>query len=75
MALAEARRDVLDISHRAHIDPGLRHRDDDIRLAETELVDQHHALVGIREGLADLIFTGDTDVHRAEPELRRDVGG
>jgi hypothetical protein len=72
---AERRRDVIEIGHRAHVDPGLRHRDHDIGLAEAKLVDQHHACVGIRDHLADLVLAGDAEMHRAKAKLRRDVGG
>ena len=44
MRRAERGRDIVEIRHRAHVDPGLRHRDHDIRLAEAEPVDQHDAL-------------------------------
>ena len=40
---AERGRDIVEVRHGAHVDPGLRHRDHDVGLAEAELVDQHDA--------------------------------
>ena len=60
---------------RAHVDPGLRHRDHDIGLAEAEPVDQHHALLGVGDRLADLVLAGDAEMHRPLRQLRGDVGG
>ena len=47
VAQAERGRDVVEIGHAAHVDPGLRHRDHDIGEAEAEPLDQHHALLDV----------------------------
>ena len=53
------------IGHGAHVDPGLRHRDDDIGKAEAEAFDQHDALVGVGDHLAHQILAGDAEVDGA----------
>ena len=65
---AEGGGDVVEIGHAAHVDPGLRHGDDDIGEAEAEPVDQHHLPVGIGDHLAHQVLAGDAEMHRA---LRR----
>ena len=70
---AKTRGDVVEIGHGADVDPGLRHRDHDIGAAETEAVDQQHALVGIRDAFAHQILAGDAHMHRAARELGRDL--
>ena len=73
MLLAEAGGDVVEIGHGADVDPGLRHRDHDIGVAEAEPVDHEHALVGIGDGLAHQILAGDAEMHRAARKLRGDL--
>ena len=75
MLEAERGGDVVEIGHGAHVDPGLRHRDDDIGKAEAEPLDQHDASVGLRNHLAHQILAGDAEMHRALRELRGDFGG
>ena len=60
---------------RAHVDPGLRHRDHDIGLAEAERLEQHDARVGVRDHLAHQVLAGDAEMDRARRELRGDFGG
>ena len=69
---AEAGGDVVEIGHGADVDPGLRHRDHDIGAAEAEIVDQQHALVGIRNAFAQQILAGDAEMHHAARQLRSD---
>ena len=71
----KAVRDIVDIGHGAHIDPGLRHGDNDVGKAEAEAFDEHDALVGIGDHFADEIFAGDAEMHGARRELRGDFGG
>ena len=75
MGRAERGRDVIKVRHGAYIDPGLRHRDHDVRLAEAELLDQHDTGFRIRIHLADLVLAGDAELHRTKAKLRGDVGG
>ena len=71
VAQAERGRDVVEIGHAAHVDPGLRHRDHDIGEAEAEPFDHHHALVHVGDRLAQQILAGDAEMDRA---LRQRVG-
>ena len=66
---AERGRDVVEIGHAAHVDPGLRHRDHDIGVAEAEPVDQHDMLVGIGDLLAHQVLAGDAEMHHALRQL------
>jgi hypothetical protein len=75
MGRAERGRDIVEVRHGAHVDPGLRHRDHHIGVAEAELVEQHHARIDVRNGLADLVLAGDAEMHAALRQLRGDVGG
>ena len=68
----EGGRDVVEIGHVAHVDPGLRHGDDHIGEAEAELVDEHDLPIGIEDHLAHQVFAGDAELHRALAELRGD---
>jgi len=74
MVLAEGSSDVVDIRHRAHIDPSLRHRDYHIGETKSKSIDQHHAFVRVRDHLANKIFPGDTEVHGARRELAGNFG-
>jgi len=69
---AEGGRDVVEIGHAAHVDPGLRHGDGNVGKAEAEPVDEQHAPVGIGKELAYQVFAGDAEMQRTLPELRRD---
>ena len=73
MLRAETGGDVVEIGHGADVDPGLRHRDHDIGAAEAEIVDQQHALVGVRNAFAHQVFAGDAEMHHAARELRGDL--
>ena len=66
--------DIVEIGHGAHVDPGLRHGDDDIGVAKAERRQQLDCAVGVGEGLAHEIFAGDAEMHVAGGELRDDFG-
>ena len=72
MLEAEGGGDVVEIGHVAHVDPGLRHGDDDIGEAEAELIDEHDLPVGIEDHLAHQVLAGDAEMHGALAELRGD---
>ena len=62
---AERGGDIVEIGHGAHVDPGLRHRHDDIGVAEAERLEQHDARVGVGDHLAHQVFAGDAEMHGA----------
>ena len=64
---------VLEIDHAAHVDPGARHRHDDIGVAEAERRQQLDPLVGVRNSLAHEILARDAHVNGARGKLRRDL--
>ena len=70
---AERGRDIVEVGHAAHVDPGLRHGDDHIGEAEAERLDQHHAFIRLRDRLAHQILAGDPEMHRACRELLGDL--
>ena len=72
---AHGRGDVVEIGHGADVDPGLRHGDDDVGLAEAERCQQHHAGIGVGDLLAHQILTGDAEMGGAGRELRDDLRG
>ena len=69
------RGDVLEIGHRAHVDPGLRRGDDHVGLAEAERRDQLEPGVGVQNLLAHQILAGDAEMGGAGGELADDLGG
>ena len=71
VAQPERGRDVVEIGHAAHVDPGLRHRDHDIGEAEAEPLDHHHALLDVGDHLAQQILAGDAEMDGALRQLRR----
>ena len=75
VAQAEGRRHVVEIGHAAHVDPGLRHRDRDIGMAEAEPADQHDARGEVVDHLAHQVLAGDAEMHGALRELLGDLGG
>ena len=72
---AQRGRDVVEIGHRAHIDPGARNRDHDIGIAEAERGEQQELAVGVGDGLAQQVLAGDSEMRVAGSELRHDLGG
>ena len=62
---AMVRRDILEVGHRSHVDPGLRRGDDDIGAAEAERRQQREALVGVGDLLAHEVLAGDAEMRRA----------
>ena len=72
---AEGGGDIFDIRHAAHVDPGLRHGDDDIGIAEAQRREQLHARVRVSQGLAQKVLAGDAHVDAARAELADDFGG
>ena len=65
--------DVIEISHGADVDPGLRHGDHHIGAAEPEAVDQQDALVGVGNGFAHQVFAGDAEMDHAARQLPGDL--
>jgi len=62
---AESGGDVVEVGHCADVDPGLRHRYHDVGAAETEIVDQQHAFVGVDDAFTHQVFAGNAEMHRA----------
>src|SRR5262249_864513 len=73
MVVAKRRGHVVDIGHRAHVDPGLWHRDDDVGETETKALDEHDTLVCVRDHLANEILACDSEVYGACRELARNL--
>ncbi len=71
---AERSRDVVEVGHVAHVDPGLGHCDHDIGVAEAEGVDQHHLGIRRRDHLAYEVLAGDAEMHGAGRKLLGDLG-
>ena len=69
----EGGRHVLEVGHGAHVDPGLRHRDDDVGVTEAERRQHGHARVGVGHRLADQILARDAEMHAAVGEARHDL--
>jgi len=72
--MTERGRYVVEIGHATDIDPGLRHGNDNIGVAEAEALDHHHALFEIVDHFAQQILAGDTEVHSALRQLPGDLG-
>ena len=72
---AERGRDIVEIGHAVHVDPGLRHRHHHIGMAEAERVDEHDVPIGVRDHLAHEILAGDAEMHRALRQQLDDLGG
>ena len=68
-------RDILEVGHRAHVDPGLRRGDDDIGAAEAQRRQQREPLIGVGDLLAHQILAGDAEMRRAARELADDFRG
>ena len=75
MAGAKIGRDLVEIGHAAHVDPGLRHGDDHVGMAEAERGQHLHRLVRIRDLLAHQVLAGDAEMRRAAGQLADDLGG
>ena len=75
MPEAERGRDIVEIGHGVHVDPGLRHRHHHIGVAEAERVDEHDLAVGIRDHLAHQVLAGDAEMDGALRQKLRDLGG
>ena len=67
---AKIGRDLVEIGHGAHVDPGLRHRHDDVGVAEAKRRQHLDRLVRIRDLLADQVLAGDAEMGR--PRWRAD---
>src|SRR6185503_10981621 len=68
-------RNVVEIAHSAHIDPRLRDGNDNIRLTETESVDEQYAGIRIRHRFPYQILAGDAEMDCALCEIARDLSG
>ena len=73
-ARAIGRGDILEIGHRAHVDPGLRRGDHHIGVAEPEGAQELELNVDVRDLLAHQILAGDAEMRRAGRELADDLG-
>ena len=71
----KARGDVVEILHRPDVDPELRHRDDDIGVAEAERREQRDPASASATRLAQQVLAGDAEMHVPGGELARDLGG
>ena len=58
---------------RAHVDPGLRHGDDDVGVAEAERRQQLDRCVGIGDALADEVLAGDAEMGAARRRAGRTI--
>ena len=72
---AERGRDIVEIGHAVHVDPGLRHCHGDVGVAETQAVDEHHAPIGVGDLLAHEVLAGEAEMHRALRQEVDDLGG
>ena len=72
---AERGRDVVEVGHAVHVDPGLRHRHHHVGMAEAEPVDEDDVLVGVGDHLAHQVFAGEAEMHRALRQQLDDLGG
>ena len=70
-----AEADIFEIGHAFHIDPGLRHGDDDIGLTEAERRQELELAIGIRNSLAHEIFARHAEMRRAGGEFGDDFRG
>jgi len=68
----EGGRDVVEIGHAAHVDPGLRYGNGDVGETETELVDEHDLPIDIGNHLPQQILAGNAEMDGALAELRGD---
>ena len=66
---------VAEIGHAVDIQPYFRHGNHDIGVTEAEPHAEFGLPVGFRQVLADEIFAGDTEIHRADADLAGDLGG
>ena len=71
VALPEACGCIFQIRHTAHIDPGLRHSHDHIRMAKTQRGQQNQPFGRILDIFADQIFAGNPQMR----PTRRQLGG
>ena len=70
---AKAGGDVVEIGHGADIDPGLRHCDHHIGIAEAERVDQQDAPLGVSDALAHQVLAGDAEMRGAARQIGCDL--
>ena len=74
-ARAKSGGDIVEIGHGAHVDPSLRHGDDDVGVAEAQRRQKLHFASASAIVLAHEIFAGHAEMHIAAGELRDDFGG
>ena len=73
-ARAIGRRDILEIGHGAHVDPGARRGDDDIGVSESEGAQEFDFGVDIGDLFAHQILARDAEMGCAGGELADDLG-
>jgi hypothetical protein len=74
VARAHVRGHLVEIAHRADVDPGLRRRDHDIRVAEAERRQHLHPLRRIGQGLAHEVLARHAEMSGSGGQLRDDLG-
>ena len=72
---AQRGRDIVEIGHRTHVDPGAGHGHHHIGIAEPERCEKSQPALGVRDRLAYQILAGDAEMRASARELRRDLGG
>ena len=75
MLEAERGRDVVEVGHAVHVDPGLRHRRDHVGMAEAEPVDEDDVPVRLGDHLAHQVFAGEAEMYGALRQQPDDLGG
>ena len=74
MLEAEGGGNVIEISHAAHIDPGLRYGDDNVGMSETQIVDEDDALIGVRNELVHEVASGEAEMRSTLRQSLHDLG-
>ena len=71
---AKRGRNVVEIGHAVHVDPGLRYSHHHIGVTEAQPVDQNDMLIRIGDLLAHEVLAGDAEVHHALRQQVDDLG-
>ena len=71
---AIGRGDVVEIGHRAHVDPGLGRGNHDIGVAEAERTQERKPRLDVGNLLAHQVLAGDAEMDLARGELADDLG-
>ena len=69
MAGAKFRRHIAEVGHGFHIEPDIRHGDDDIGMAKAQTGAEFDAGIGIGQPLAHQILTRDAEIDAARAQF------